>query len=85
VEKIKNVKVRCAILDCLHTMMFMSINIRETIESFKAWGRIRWWKPLIPSNPNNAWTKYFWVYYCQLGKQLAHFKPFAHILGFVDI
>jgi hypothetical protein len=64
VEKIKNVKVRCAILDYLHTMMFMFINPRETIESFKPWGGIRWWKPSIPLNPSNVWTRYFWAYYC---------------------
>jgi hypothetical protein len=51
----------------------------------KAWGGIRWWKPSIALNPNNAWTRYFWAYYCQLSKQLAHFKPFAYIFGFVDI
>jgi hypothetical protein len=36
-EKIKDLKVRCVILDCFHMMMFMFIN-PKTIESFKAHG-----------------------------------------------
>jgi hypothetical protein len=35
-KKIKDVKVRHVILDCLHTMMFMSINYGEMIKYFKA-------------------------------------------------
>jgi hypothetical protein len=35
-EKIKDVKVRHVVLDYLHTMMFISINFGEMIESFKA-------------------------------------------------
>jgi hypothetical protein len=34
-EKSKNVEMKHAIIDCLHLMMFMSINPKETIESFK--------------------------------------------------
>jgi hypothetical protein len=37
-KKIKTVEMRHVILDCLHSMMFMSINPKETIESFKACG-----------------------------------------------
>jgi predicted CDP-diglyceride synthetase/phosphatidate cytidylyltransferase len=48
-EKIKDSKVRCAILDHLHMVMFMSINPNETIDDFKARGR-RWWKVLIIYN-----------------------------------
>jgi Na+/glutamate symporter len=38
-EKIKDVEVKRAIFDCLHMVMFMSINPNETIQSFKACGR----------------------------------------------
>ncbi len=38
-EKIKDPKVKCVILDHFHMMMFMCINPNEAIESFKACGR----------------------------------------------
>jgi hypothetical protein len=38
-EKIKDSKVRCVVVDCLHMVMFMSINPYETINDFKACGR----------------------------------------------
>jgi Na+/glutamate symporter len=38
-EKIKDAKMRHAIFDCLYLVMFMSINLGETIELFKACGR----------------------------------------------
>jgi hypothetical protein len=38
-EKINDSKVRCAILDHLHMVMFMSINLDETIDDFKACGK----------------------------------------------
>jgi hypothetical protein len=41
-EKIKDPKVRHATLDHLHTMMFMSINLNETIKSSRHMGG-RWW------------------------------------------
>jgi hypothetical protein len=49
-EKIKDLKVKRAILDQLHMMMFMSINPNETIDDFKACGGRRWWKVLIIYN-----------------------------------
>jgi hypothetical protein len=36
---IKDVEVMHAILNCLHTMMVMSINPEKTIEFFKACGK----------------------------------------------
>jgi hypothetical protein len=36
VEKIKDSKVRCAVLDCLHMVMFMSINPND---DFKTHGK----------------------------------------------
>jgi hypothetical protein len=49
-EKIKDLKVRHAILDHLHMVMFMSINPDETIDDFKTHGRRWWWKFLIIYN-----------------------------------
>jgi len=37
--KIKDSKVRCAVFDHLHMVMFMSINPNETIDDFKAHGK----------------------------------------------
>jgi hypothetical protein len=38
-EKIKDLEVKCAILDRLHMVMFMSINPNETISDFKTHGK----------------------------------------------
>jgi hypothetical protein len=38
-EKIKDLELRSAVLDCLHMVMFMSINPYKTIDDFKACGR----------------------------------------------
>jgi hypothetical protein len=40
-EKIKDSEVRCVILDCLHMVMFMSINPNENIDDFKERGKER--------------------------------------------
>jgi len=48
-EKIRDPKVRHAELDHLHTVMFKSINLDETIKSSRHMGR-RWWRVLIPYN-----------------------------------
>jgi len=37
-EKIKTMEMKHVILDYLHSMMFISINLKETIESFEACG-----------------------------------------------
>jgi len=57
----------------------------KTTKSFKTWGREKVMETFNTFNPDDAWTKYFWAYYCQFSKQLAHSKPFANILGFVDV
>jgi len=67
-EKIKDSKVKCAILDCLHILMFMSINPNETIDDFKACGREMLVESFANLQANVACTRYFWVLYCQLGK-----------------
>jgi hypothetical protein len=67
-EKIKDSEVRCVVLDCFHMVMFMFINLDETINDFKARG-----KEMVVENFENlqlgvAWIRYFWAYYCQFGK-----------------
>jgi hypothetical protein len=46
-DKIKDLEVRCATLDHLHTVMFMSINPDETIKSSRHMGGRWWWRVLI--------------------------------------
>jgi methylthioribose-1-phosphate isomerase len=58
-EKIKDLKVKCVVLDHLHMVMFMSINPNETIDDFKEHG-----KEIMVENFDNlqlgvAWTIYF--------------------------
>jgi hypothetical protein len=67
-EKIKDSEVRCAVLDCLHMVMFMSINPNETIDNFKAHGKEMVVESFDNLQPSVVWTRYFWAYYCQLGK-----------------
>jgi hypothetical protein len=38
-EKIKDLVVKCVVLDRLHMVMFKSINPNETIDDFKACGK----------------------------------------------
>ncbi len=58
-EKIKALKVRCVVLDHLHTMMFMSINLYESIDGFKVGGREMVMESFNKLQPNVAWTRYF--------------------------
>jgi hypothetical protein len=67
-EKIKDPKVRHALLDHLHMVMFMSINLNETIESFKAHGKKIVMESFDNLQPGVVWTRYFWAYYCQFNK-----------------
>jgi hypothetical protein len=67
IKKIKDLEVRCAILDHLHMVMFMSTNLDETIDDFKALGKEMVVESFHNLQPNVVWTKYFWAYYCQLG------------------
>jgi hypothetical protein len=67
-EKIKDLKVRRAIFDHLHMVMFMSINPNETIDDFKACGREMMMESFDNLQLGVNWTRYFWVYYCQFGK-----------------
>jgi len=58
-EKIKYSKVRRAVFDHLHMVMFMSINPDETIDDFKARGK----KMVVESFDNLqlgvVWTRFF--------------------------
>jgi hypothetical protein len=67
-EKFKDSKVKCAIFDRLHMVMFMSINLDETIDDFKAPRKEMVLESFDNLQHGVAWTRYFWVYYCQLGK-----------------
>jgi hypothetical protein len=49
-------------------VMFMSINLDETIDDFKARGKEMVVEIFNNLQPNVEWTRYFWAYYCQLNK-----------------
>ncbi len=68
IEKIKDLEVRCVVFDCLHVVMFMSIDPNETIDDFKACGKEMVVESFDNLQPSVAWTRYFWAYYCQLNK-----------------
>jgi hypothetical protein len=63
----------------------MYVNHKEMIESFKASKREKVVDIFDSLKLNNVWTRYFWAYYCQGGKLLAHLKLFAKIHGFVNV
>jgi hypothetical protein len=67
-EKIKDLEVKSVVLDCLHMVMFMSINPNETIDDFKAHGREMAVESFDNLQPGVVYTRYFWAYYFQLGK-----------------
>ncbi len=48
--------------------MFMSINLDETIDDFKAHGKEMVMESFDNLQPTIVWTRYFWDYYCQLDK-----------------
>ncbi len=60
--------MKCVVFDRLHMVIFMTINLDETIEFFKSCGR----EIMVESFDNLqlgvVWTRYFWAYYCQLSK-----------------
>jgi hypothetical protein len=49
-------------------VMFMSINLNETIDDFKACEKEMVVESFDNLQSNVAWTRYFWAYYCQFGK-----------------
>jgi hypothetical protein len=56
--KIKDAEVNHAILDCLHMVMFMSINPRKTIESLKVLRREKVVETFNTFNFSDAWNKF---------------------------
>jgi hypothetical protein len=62
-EKIKHSKVKHAVFNHLHMVMFMSINPNEIIDNFKARGMEMVVEIFYNLPLGVAWTKYFWAYY----------------------
>jgi hypothetical protein len=49
-------------------VMFMSIDLDETIDDFKARGKEMMVESFDNLQHGVVWMIYFWVYYCQLSK-----------------
>jgi hypothetical protein len=60
-EEIKDSKVKHAILERLHMVMFMSINLDETIDDFKAHGREMVVESFDNLQPIVVCSRYFWA------------------------
>jgi len=58
-EKIKNNEVQRAILDDLHTVMYMPIEPSENIEAFMTPGRNKIIKNFTQHLPGDSWIIYF--------------------------
>jgi len=59
--------VPCAILDNLHTVMYMPIEPCENIEAFMTHGKNKVIESFIQHLLSDSWIWYFWTYYFQLG------------------
>jgi len=66
-EKIKDNEIQLAILDDLHTAMYMPIELSESIETFMTCGRNKIVESFTQHLPGDSWTRYFWTYYFQVG------------------
>jgi hypothetical protein len=66
-EKIKDNQVQCAILDDLHTIMYMPIEPNESIQAFMTCEKNKIIENFIQHLPCDSWTRYFWTYYFQVG------------------
>jgi hypothetical protein len=55
-EKIKDNEMQCAILDDLHTVMYMPIKSSESIEAFMTRGRNKIIENLTQHLPSDLWT-----------------------------
>jgi hypothetical protein len=51
----------------LHDVMYMSIEPKENIETFKEQERLKVLQSFEQHSPSDSWTHYFWTYYCQFG------------------
>jgi len=65
-EKIKDNEMWRAILDNLHTVMYMPIESSESIEAFMICGRNKIIESFTQHLPSDSWTRYFWTYYFQV-------------------
>ncbi len=66
-EKIKNNEVRHSILDDLHTVMYMPIELSESIETFMICGRNKIIESCTQHLFDDSWIRYFWTSYFQVG------------------
>jgi hypothetical protein len=66
-EKIKHNGVQCAILDDLHTIIYMPTKPGENIEAFMIRGRKNIIESFTQHLLDDSWTRYFWIYYFQVG------------------
>ncbi len=58
-EKIKNNEMQRAILDNLHTVMYMPIEPNESIETFMTRGRNKIIESFTQHLLDDSWTRYF--------------------------
>jgi hypothetical protein len=59
--------VSCAILDNLHIIMYIPIELCENIEAFMTRGRNKVIESFTQHLLSDSWIQYFWTYYFQLG------------------
>ncbi len=64
---IKDNGVQRAILDNLHTVMYMPIELGENIEAFMTRERNKIIESFTHHLSGDSWTRYFWTYYFQVG------------------
>jgi len=70
-EKIKDNGVRHAILNDLHTIMYMPIELSENIETFMTHGRNKVIESFTQHLLKDSWTWYFWTYYFEFSTWLS--------------
>jgi hypothetical protein len=63
----KNNEMQRAILDDLHTVMYMPIESSESIEAFMTCERNKIIESFTEHLPDDSWIRYFWTYYFQVG------------------
>ncbi len=66
-EKIKENGVQREILDDLHTVMYMPMELNESIETFMIRGKNKIIEIFTQHLLGDSWTWYFWTYYFQVG------------------
>jgi hypothetical protein len=66
-EKIKDNEMQRAILNDLHTVMYMPIETNESIEALINHGKNKIIESFTQHLLGDSWTQYFWTYYFQVG------------------